>query len=381
MKTDALAPLAAQLARASPSLSFPDEGDFASRLTLGQIIKGRVLLSYDTQRHLVDFGGQRRVVDSAVPLRPDEVFHGRVVGLGERVQVQKLASEPTAPRAPEADTRAPAGDEAEPLAALFARYRVDLPPARIQAAAPTVSRLQPSAPAALGALVLAKLGLPLEPSLIRALHARLAGQQPPDAAATALRLEIGAPSAGPRSDGATAPLAQTLAGLLAGTGPSAGGTDGDGEPDPRRPRDAAQHLLNVQTGGRIAHRLGVLPLLVDGRLLTFEVALFDEPPPEAEAAVPRHRQIVIALDTEALGRVEVHARLAGSRMALTLSTSGSEGTLALSLHGAALRAAIESLGFEVDDLRYATHAAPLPGAPLQRTVEHIVNPGSVSRWA
>jgi hypothetical protein len=142
------------------------------------------------------------------------------------------------------------------------------------------------------------------------------------------------------------------------------------------------HILNMQTGGTIAHRLGVLPLIVDGRLVELEVALFDEglAPDDPPGAAPRHRQIVIGLDTEALGRVEIRARLAGSRMDVAVSTPTSAATQVLSLHGARLAQALEGLGFQVDGLTYATQAAAAPGEPLRRTVEHIVNPGSVSRW-
>lgn len=387
MKTDALAILGPQLSRGAQSLSFAGDGDFASRLTLGQIIKGRVLRSYEGQRYLVDFGGDRRVVDSAVPLRADEVFHGRVVGLGEQVQVHKLAPEAAPSATLPAPTAAADLDTTEPLAALFARYRVQLPAARIDAAAPVVARLQPAPLAALGAVVLAKLGLPLEPSLIRALHARLSGQATLPADEHALRLDTAAPAA-TRLASAVPALAAALAGALvpaetARAGASAADAGGgDSSRSRGRPRDAALHVFNVQTGGTVAHRLGVLPLVVDGRLVELEVALFDEGPADEglAAAPPRHRQIVIRLDTASLGPLEIRARIAGSRMDLALSTPTSEATQALALHGAALTGALQGLGFELDGLAYGTHAQPVPGGPLQSTVEHIVNPGSVSRW-
>jgi hypothetical protein len=385
VKTDALAILGPQLSRGVPSLSFPGDGDFASRLTLGQIIKGRVLRSYEGQRYLVDFGGDRRVVDSAVPLRADEVFHGRVVGLGEQVQVHKLAPEATPPETLPPATGSTDQHPTEPLAALFARYRVALPAARVEAAAPVVARLQPAPLAALGAVVLAKLGLPLEPSLIRALHARLAGQAAMPVDEHTLRLDTAAPAA-TRLASAVPALAAALTSALVPAETARAGTADTGSGDsPRsrgRPRDAALHVFNVQTGGTVAHRLGVLPLVVDGRLIELEVALFDEGPADdgAAAAPPRHRQIVIRLDTASLGQVEIRARIAGSRMDLSLSTPTSEATQALSMYGAALTGSLQGLGFELDGLAYGTHAASVPGGPLQCTVEHIVNPGSVSRW-
>ena len=381
MKVDALTQLGAQIARAAPSLTFPGEGDLASRLTLGQIIKGRVLRSYDGQRYLVDFGGDRRVVDSTVPLRPDEVFHGRVVGLGEQVQLQKLAA--GSAEAPMTESvPLPAGPrDGTPLAELFARYRAEVPAAQLDAASPVVARLPQPELAALGALVLAKLGLPLEPSLIRALHARLAGAGAADARSSALHLDTAAPAA-TRLESAVPALASALAGAMVDQ-QTVSTASGQGGGDSRRgPRDPAARILNLQTRGAVAHSLGLLPLLVDGRLVELELALFDEGGSSGDdvAPAPRHRQIVIALDTETLGHVEVRARIAGTRMDLSLATESSAQTLALSMHSGRLSEDLRALGFEVDSLAYLTQPAAATSAPVQCTVEHLITPGSVSRW-
>ncbi len=406
MKVDALAQLGAQLARGAGALSFADEGGMGARLTLGQIIKGRVLRSYEGGRHLVDFDGQQRVVDSAVPLRADEVFHGRVLAIGEKVQLQKLVSQTPVP---DAAGVPPKPRDADPtLAALFERYRAQVPPAQLDTAAALVARLPQPQHAALAALVLAKLGLPLEPAWIRALHARLNGERAGDAQQPALRLETAAPQPA-LLDAAVQALAVALAGLMSppATSPGTAATTSaqpsaspasalaaDGAPpQPQKQRgqsqpdfgarDTAQRILNLPTPGAVAHRLGTLALVVDGRLLELDVALFDEAPdPSPDDAAPdpmRHRQIVIALETAALGRVEVRAQMVGTRMQLTLATTSSEQTLALSLHSPHLRQALQALDWQLDSLNYVTqHSEPRSGA-VHSVVEHIINPGSVSR--
>jgi hypothetical protein len=98
------------------------------KLTLGQIIKGRVLRSYEGQRYLMHFEGQERIVDSAVPLRTGDILHGRVIGLGERIELQRVAVQPD--DAPSQDDAAeparPRADLADPslrfVADLFARH-------------------------------------------------------------------------------------------------------------------------------------------------------------------------------------------------------------------------------------------------------------------
>ena len=70
------------LLRLDQSLIFGADRDFLSTLTMGQIIKGRVLRHYEGSRYGVEFGGQERVVDSAIALRSGDVIHainGRTV--------------------------------------------------------------------------------------------------------------------------------------------------------------------------------------------------------------------------------------------------------------------------------------------------------------
>src|SRR4051794_27821265 len=99
MKVDSLPLIPSQLARGASSISFTSGDDFASKLTLGQIIKGRVLLSYEGGRYLVDFNGHQKVVDSAVPLRSDEILYGRVIGLSEKVELQRIYASVQTPAA------------------------------------------------------------------------------------------------------------------------------------------------------------------------------------------------------------------------------------------------------------------------------------------
>src|SRR3954462_14554697 len=109
MKINPLFPQASAL-NSSNALLFKADVDFAAKLTLGQIIKGRVLRAYEGGRYLMDFYGQQKVVDSAMPLRVGDVIHGRVVGLGEHVELQRVqldASRPAGQAAPEPVDTAP----------------------------------------------------------------------------------------------------------------------------------------------------------------------------------------------------------------------------------------------------------------------------------
>ncbi|MCK7581364.1 MAG: hypothetical protein MZV65_40845 [Chromatiales bacterium] len=84
--TNVAAGSSAALQGAGNRLYLAGASEFADKLTVGQILKGRVLRQYDQSRYLVGFDGNERVVDSAVPLRTGELLHGRVMAVGERVE-------------------------------------------------------------------------------------------------------------------------------------------------------------------------------------------------------------------------------------------------------------------------------------------------------
>ncbi len=412
MKIDAFAGLAAQVSPGASSISFARENDFASKLTLGQIIKGRVLRSYEGSRYLVNFGGHEKVVDSAVPLRPDEVIVGRVVGLGEKVEVQRINSslaEPvSAATVPRTATQL-SGSTGQLIAGLFEQFQAQLAPADMAMLQRVVQRAAAPEAMALTGLLFAKIGIPLSPEALRAVFDALRA----DARRTmfalpgeAIQLET---QAGNPAD-APVPVAPAFSALLAGmlktvpgmppavsrrgaesdatrTG-GAGASPGDAMRD--RPReepapDVARLILNVQAGGSVKHRVGTLPLLVDGRLIELDVALFEQPAGNDgrsdEVPPLQHRQVVLAVTTEMLGRVEVRAAMAGSHMRVQMSTQAKESAQYLAQHAGRLTAELEEHGWHVDELAYQTTKPAAFGVVAQTVVEHLIAPGSVSALA
>ncbi len=411
------------LARGASSISFPGDGDFASKLTLGQIIKGRVLRSYEGSRHLVDFAGQQKVVDSAVPLRPDEVIYGRVIGLGEKVELQRVNANVTAPATATAAAAAPAltGKSGELIAGLLERFQAQLSPAELSMLQRLVERAPQAEQMAMSGLVLSKLGVPISPAALRAVFEALRtdpakamfalpGQAielatrpatadavaPPTAAFATLLSELlrdvpesqrdGGGAATTMAGGNAAGGAMAWEGALAArnSGSSNGGTARDnGRRDSSDIADVARLILNVQSGGAIAHRVGTLPLLVDGKLVELNIALFEQNDARQgdEAQAHRHRQVVFAVTTEALGRVEVRAAIAGTHIRLAVSTEVRDSAQFLARHAGRLTTDLETLGWQIDELVYETTPVAAPGVVARTLIEHLVAPGSVSALA
>lgn len=395
MKVDPLVALTNRAAGAAQLLLFQGDADFSARLTLGQIIKGRVLRSYEGQRYAVEFDGQRRTVDSSVPLSTGEIIHGRVIGLGEQVTLQRIKPAPATADVPAPDAAlAAAGDAVGgAIAALFERYQAKLDGADFSTLQQLAARTAAPEQAALAGLVLNKLGLQITPEFLRAVYATLS--KPETAAAFALSaqaLVLGSIRAAVEQDPdalalwlgrAISDIPEARLRETRGDAFDADGGDG-GE------NDLARWILNAQTGGAVAHRVATLPLLLDGELVELDVALFaqagdglrDGPrhgQPESADGSIRHRELVFALTTATLGRVEVRALLANGHLRLSIAADSSASTQWLAEHAGALEAGLQQVGWLVDEQRYESRVAGQGNGVIGRVVEHLISPGSVSR--
>lgn len=400
MKIDPVAELNGRAAGAVQLLLFEGGGDFAARLTLGQILKGRVLRSYDGQRYAVEFDGQRKVVDSAVPLTTGEIVRGRVIGLGERVTLQRIGPGSTESAAPGAQNDLPAAEPREgvggAVAALFERHQAKIDPAELGKLQRLAQRTPAPEKAALAGLVLNKLGLQVSAELFRAVYGVLAKAD--NASLFALPGQAFALPAMPlvKDSDALAGLATWLERAVVDVPEArlreARGNDmeadvddeGRGEAGGSGNHDIARWILNAQTGGAVAHRVATIPLLLDGELVELDVALFaqnDDAQRERGEETIRHRELVFALSTAELGRVEIRATLANGHLRLRIAAESSATTQSLAERAGDLAGSLQRLGWQVDEQRYESKLAGAPGIVAASVVEHLIAPGSVSRLA
>lgn len=378
MRLERTAPSSAAGTRCAPSISIAGGDDFARSLALGQIVRGRVLRGAPGGRWLVDFDGRVKVVESAATLRADEVVVGRVVALGEQVELQRVhtsvsAGAPSAAASGAANPGAASLDAASPDVATASATE---PGAAVRPAG--------DGRAVIAARVLSKLGVERSREALRAVDEALregaTGSMFP-LHERAIRLETrdaGAPGPGPALAPAAAATfatsedsersAPTLPALLArliDVRPGLG-----------------RRLLNLQGGGALGHRVGTLPLLVDGSLRALDLALFDQSgpasgaPADGASAPPRHGEAVFAVTTRRLGRVEVRATIAGDHVRVRMSAPDDAGARELARHAARLAADLEARAWRVDELAY--RGGTISGAVPRAVLGHLVAPGSVS---
>lgn len=396
-------------------LYLPGAGEFADKLTVGQVIKGRVLRHYEGNRYLVGFDGNERVVDSGVPLKTGELLHGRVLAVGERVELQRilpperdhtaLVPEPWAGRDAHLPDKAGRSTQVDEL---LARYRAQLNPAD-QSQLMKAARAVPDATAmALAGMMLHKLGFPLTPELLSVAYATLsrAGLQA-GATATLTELAVTSPQGTEQQAAAIGGLAEALKDAMdaasrqrltqpdaqqsAGDAPSyvhanqtgatmqSGAHAGAGDFSQGSGGDLGYRLLNAQNGSTVSHRIGTLPLLLGGQLIEVDVAMFEQHRDAEQKPAARHRQLVFSLNTEALGAVEVAARVVGEHIRIRVLAQDSSISAILSSYATSLRSALEVGGWTVDEIVYETKTAGDQSGAVRSVVEHVISQDTLNR--
>jgi hypothetical protein len=388
----------------------PGASEFSGGLNLGEIIKGKVLRQYEGNRYLVSFdGGHERVVDSGVPLTTGELIHGRVIALGDRVELQRVyPDEPGVPTPAAAERVVPRHEQ---LIEDFAvRYRGALNPADKAALAQAARLASDPQTMALAGMALNKLGLQQSPELLWPVYRALQREDAPSAAlyadANVLHVEAvaagqaGAPLVavreladqlvrqmqdGERQDAKDAPVkARNAAG---DPQPSAAAVNAVAlRPDQDQgqgldPRQLARWLLNAQGGGTVAHRIGTVPFLLGNQLIEVDLSFFEQHKEASRTPQSQHRKLMFSLHTEHLGTVEIAANVVGARVRLQVTTDRQDATTEASAHAQELRALLAAAGWEVDEIVYQTSQSNSQNGVVLSVVEHIISQDSLNRLA
>jgi hypothetical protein len=391
----------------------PGAKEFAGNLNLGQILKGKVLRQYDGSRYLVNFDGQERVVDSALPLRTGELLHGRVIAIGDRVEMQRVYSDDeTAVAAQTNDTAGLPSFTLNPrdaqLQTLIDRYQVRFSEADRAVLLRAARSVDDATAMAQAGVFLNKLGINQSDELLQMLYARLKGTTAETQAfndwLAMPQLETTSATQAAGLQGSTIRQLADIIGRAAGTpsehhdenptdaAPSAPlqqiddpnkAVQGVGFRPDRDDGDASNRLahwvLNAQTGGSVMHRLGTLPLLLGGRLIEVDVAMFEQRRDAVQKTQAQHRQLVFTLQTEHLGRVEVVARVVGDRVRVSVATDDEKNTAVAASHVQALKTSLAEAGWMTDEVSYETRTVDERTGAVSSVIEHVISLDSMNR--
>jgi len=129
----------------------------------------------------------------------------------------------------------------------------------------------------------------------------------------------------------------------------------------------------------VAHRSGLLPLLVGGKLVEVSFALFEQRRPANQTQGLQHRQVLFSLQTEQMGRVDVLARITGGHVRVQISTDSEDRTSQTACYTDQLKGSLAESGWNVDEVAYATRSDSAHNAAVRSVIEHVVSLDSLNR--
>lgn len=392
MKLDTVTSLVRQTNKVNDELSLViGQQDWLKTISLGQIIKGKVLKVYDGNRYGILMGGHERIVDSTIQFQAGQQFSAKVTDIqGEKVSLklserqfnQQPSVTPTAHTHPESLV--------ESLASQFNLRLTDIQKQSIEG----IARAFKQEPFAIKiALYLVKLGLPIAESLIREI---IKSTQNPSRAITleTAALQATLPT---HSDGKLA-FYQAIAAALAGEhlqesadgqAMQEGSPEGSGEAgyapalpfeqrgsgfDDGGEQSPLIKLLNIDTQGAIAHTFDVLSLIVNDRLMEFDIAFFDQA--HVRDGATSSKQLVFELDTSS-GKVGVVAKLVNNRLSLAFNTEQAALLDALQQQKEAFADTLAQAGWVLEHAHYAVEANQT--SPMGAVIDYVLAQGSIER--
>ena len=392
----------------------PGASEFADGLRLGEIIKGKVLRQYEGNRYLVSFDGQERVVDSNVPLQTSELIHGRVIAVGEHVELQRVypseaglaGGAQDGVSGIDANSRV-LGRAEEVLNQLLSRYNVRLNQEDASALTNAVRRADDGNAMTLAGAMISKLGLKQAPELLWPVYNALIRRT--DAALVPVTNEAWRVDGIPAHAASISPmLMRQISEAIDRTvnqsanegSESATQTTGtdmtidvaaqpmlvpvkqiSDEDESKQPKHdpLAFWLLNAQRDGTVAHRLGTLPLLLGDQLVEVEMSFFEQRRDAEQKLEAKHRKIVFSLQMENLGRIEVMARLVGEHVSVQVATQDGEKTAAVARYVEQLKSLLQGVGWTVDEVVYETRQMDSYNGVVRSVVEHVASQDSLNR--
>jgi hypothetical protein len=398
MKLTNVPPIINQANRPNDDLSLViQQQDWLKTISLGQIIKGKVLKVYDGNRYGVMMGGQERVVDSTIAFHVGQQLSTKVMDIqGDKVSLkltERSSGNETFPAKPEQTTAQTLVDS------LIREFNLQrLTTAQQQSIDGIAKSFKQDRFAIKLALYLAKNGLPVSEPLIRNLMksaaepVRLAVLETPVDYADlsrhsaempllyqAIAEAFGGASMHPENENETAPESRTQDGvrdqnvtggytLASMFQQRESGFDDESEQTP------FMKLLNIDTEGAIAHSFDVLSLIINDRLLEFDVAFFDQA--HTQTGATSSKQIVFELETGA-GKVGVVAKLVNNRLSLAFNAEQSALLEALQQQKETFSETLTEAGWVLEQAHYASHTTQ--GSAMAAVIDHVLAQGSMER--
>ncbi|MFT6102055.1 MAG: hypothetical protein ACJATV_001048 [Granulosicoccus sp.] len=379
------------------------DNDFLSKLTVGQVIQAKVMRHHEGSRYSVEFNGREKIIDSANPLQPGQLIEGKVKSLGQQVEVErfetgkeivdKRGATEHALLNPGKGLGGSKDVVANELKEHFASKKIVLNESEIYLIKGLMSKNEAANAIIASALAVKKTSVSLTKETITSVAKMLNPHKSDTSFNVMSDVAILDVDAGLPAELAQAHTVKNLAEQikhyaflsesedllqqqLSAESYSAAGNDflGDG-------RHLAQWILNVQDDSSINHRLMHFPIWLGDKLVEIRMAFFDQNRPSK--TIPSddlfYKKIVFTVDLKKLGAVSVVATMYGQHMNLSLTSNNRNISTYMAEYTEMLKANISHIGWDLDQLEYATLNDSEYDGAAQAIVEHYINKDSVSR--
>ena len=382
-----------------------DKDQWLKTITAGQILKGRILRVYTDNKYGVDFGGQERVVDSAVPLSKGDLLTGRVIGVNDHTVSMKIVSNlPLDTSKNDQTVVAKQVEYKSPVVIEADKFNINLNQLQETAIANASSRSENTIVAIRVGLYLAKLGLPITVELVRFIASRILDGHDPKS----LELNKKLPELTSNisiTEALQSNSVQTLENLkdfflkdfkagnqyadLNGLGgfesfaslqlenqASKRNTNSNENEmaDEKRLKELFSRIFNASNGSNAQHRFQTLPIIIDGKLIEFDVAFFDQTTQDSTSLVLKSRRLNFSLKTE-FGFLNLEARVVNNRLNIGFSSENNYLLSQIEQHESSLDESLTDSGWLVENIKY--EKVEEGNSPAYDIVKHVLQQNSL----
>lgn len=379
-----------------------DKDQWLKTITAGQILKGRVLRVYADNKYGVDFRGQERIVDSAVPLSKGDILTGRVLGVNDHTVSMKIVSNVVSDSSKnDQSLLAKKVEYKSPVAVEADKFNVNLNQLQESAIVNSANRSVNATVAIRVGLYLAKLGLPITTELIRAMTDRVLDSQItsfmefdkklPELTSNIAIIETQQSSATRTLENlkdfflddfdlkkqeidikeqAEAPQRFHLENQ---TDKSNLNGNQNEMADKKKLDQLFSKIFNVSNGSHAQHRFQTLPIIIDGKLIEFDVAFFDQAAQGGENLVLKSKRLKFSLNTE-FGVLNLEAKVVNDRLNVSFSSKNNYFLSEIEDHDSELSLNLTDAGWLVDDIKYSKEEVDTPAYDI---VKHVIQQNSL----
>ncbi|GEM_PF-6296059 len=376
-----------------------DKEQWLNTITAGQILKGKVLKVYSEHKYGVMLGGQERIVDSAIPLSIGNTISGKVTSINEKVVTMKIVETHVLNNAESrVKEKISPGNSVADFKVID--YGVNLTDLQQKIIVDAANKSQTPDIAIKAGLYLAKLGLPVTADLLHELTLRINSKGD----LNLIYLNNQVPKISFQTDEVVRAtgLSEVVENLRRYfQGESLLGNkfidvqkkidlvennnyvdenkfisdESSNDSEELLLEGLLSNILNINTQSSLQHSLKSFPLLIDDRLVEFEVAFFDTLNENAQNNALKSRSVRFSLDTK-LGKVFLYAHIVNDRLNINFSTVDALFLDALINHKQDLVDQLKGVGWLVDAINFSSDLNQDSAA--FSIVKHVLHQGSIN---